>query len=95
MDWNTTAGYKHWATLVDGSGERRLRGTTAHRANHGAGTTHGLPGRGIDFFNDKARAIAEMIRVAKPQTKIMIVDETEKVNVSTQGAQQSWEVSWA
>jgi len=34
---------------------------------------------GINFFSDKARAISEMIRVAKPGTKIMIVDETEKV----------------
>jgi ubiquinone/menaquinone biosynthesis C-methylase UbiE/uncharacterized protein YbaR (Trm112 family) len=34
---------------------------------------------GINFFSDKARAILEMIRVAKPNTKIMIVDETEKV----------------
>jgi ubiquinone/menaquinone biosynthesis C-methylase UbiE len=34
---------------------------------------------GINFFSDKARAITEMIRVAKPNTKIMIVDETEKV----------------
>jgi ubiquinone/menaquinone biosynthesis C-methylase UbiE len=34
---------------------------------------------GINFFSDKARAITEMIRVAKPGTKIMIVDETEKV----------------
>ncbi|HEY3129365.1 MAG TPA: methyltransferase domain-containing protein [Acidobacteriota bacterium] len=34
---------------------------------------------GINFFNDKARAIQEMIRVAKPGTKIVIVDETEKV----------------
>jgi ubiquinone/menaquinone biosynthesis C-methylase UbiE len=33
---------------------------------------------GINFFNDKARAIAEMIRVAKPGTKVVIVDETEK-----------------
>jgi ubiquinone/menaquinone biosynthesis C-methylase UbiE len=33
----------------------------------------------INFFNDKARAIAEIIRVAKPGTKIVIVDETEKV----------------
>jgi ubiquinone/menaquinone biosynthesis C-methylase UbiE len=33
----------------------------------------------INFFNDKAAAIAEMIRVARPGTKIMIVDETEKV----------------
>jgi len=34
---------------------------------------------GINFFSDKARAIAEMIRVAKPGTKIVIIDETEKV----------------
>ena len=34
---------------------------------------------GINFFNDKAAAIREMIRVAKPGTKITIVDETEKV----------------
>jgi ubiquinone/menaquinone biosynthesis C-methylase UbiE len=33
---------------------------------------------GINFFNDKARAIQEMIRVAKPGTKIVISDETEK-----------------
>ncbi len=34
---------------------------------------------GINFFNDKAGAIQEMIRVARPDTKIVIVDETEKV----------------
>lgn len=34
---------------------------------------------GINFFNDKAGAIQEMIRVARPGTKIVIVDETEKV----------------
>jgi ubiquinone/menaquinone biosynthesis C-methylase UbiE len=34
---------------------------------------------GINFFNDGERAIREMIRVAKPGTKLMIVDETEKV----------------
>jgi ubiquinone/menaquinone biosynthesis C-methylase UbiE/uncharacterized protein YbaR (Trm112 family) len=34
---------------------------------------------GINFFNDRARSIAEMIRVAKRETKIVIVDETEKV----------------
>jgi len=34
---------------------------------------------GINFFNDRARAIAELIRVAKPGTKVVIVDETEKV----------------
>ena len=34
---------------------------------------------GINYFNDKSRAIEEMIRVARPGTKIVIVDETEKV----------------
>jgi len=34
---------------------------------------------GINFFSDKARAITEMIRVARPGTKIVIIDETEKV----------------
>ncbi len=34
---------------------------------------------GINFFNDKARAIGETIRVARPGTKIVIVDETEKM----------------
>lgn len=33
---------------------------------------------GINFYNDKQQAIDEMIRVAKPGTKILIVDETEK-----------------
>jgi ubiquinone/menaquinone biosynthesis C-methylase UbiE/uncharacterized protein YbaR (Trm112 family) len=33
---------------------------------------------GVNYFNDKARAIAELIRVAKAGTKIAIVDETEK-----------------
>ena len=31
---------------------------------------------GINFFNDKSLAIAEMLRVAKKGTKIMIADET-------------------
>src|ERR1019366_2973948 len=33
---------------------------------------------GINFFSDPARAIKEMIWVARPGTKIVIVDETEK-----------------
>jgi len=33
---------------------------------------------GINFFNDKERAINEMYRVAKPGTTIIIIDETEK-----------------
>jgi len=34
---------------------------------------------GINFFSDRARAVQEMIRVAKPGTKLMIVDENEQV----------------
>jgi ubiquinone/menaquinone biosynthesis C-methylase UbiE len=33
---------------------------------------------GINFFNDRAKAIGEMIRVAKPGSKILIADETEE-----------------
>ncbi len=33
---------------------------------------------GINFFNDKAKAIEEMIRVAKPGTRIVICDENER-----------------
>ncbi len=33
---------------------------------------------GINFFTDKAAAIAEMIRVARPGARILIADETEK-----------------
>ena len=31
---------------------------------------------GINFFSDKQKAITEMLRIAKPGTKIMIADET-------------------
>jgi len=34
---------------------------------------------GINFFNDPRRAVAEMVRVAKPGTKILVADETERV----------------
>ena len=34
---------------------------------------------GINFFNDRKQAIEEMIRVAKPSAKIVIMDETEKM----------------
>jgi len=33
---------------------------------------------GINFFNDKKKAIEEMIRVARPGTRILICDENEK-----------------
>jgi ubiquinone/menaquinone biosynthesis C-methylase UbiE len=34
---------------------------------------------GINYFNNKQKAIIEMIRVAKPGTKLLIVDETDKL----------------
>lgn len=34
---------------------------------------------GINFFSNKKQAIEEMIRVARPGTKILIADETERV----------------
>lgn len=34
---------------------------------------------GINFFGDQAMAIREMVRVARPGSKIVIMDETEKV----------------
>jgi len=34
---------------------------------------------GINFFNHKAQALREMVRVAKPGTKFVIVDETEQI----------------
>lgn len=33
---------------------------------------------GINFFSDRAQAIHEMIRVAKPGNRILIADETEE-----------------
>ncbi len=33
---------------------------------------------GINFFDDKAKAIAEMVRVAKPGSRIVICDENER-----------------
>jgi SAM-dependent methyltransferase len=33
---------------------------------------------GINFFNDKGKAIREMVRVAKPGARILICDETER-----------------
>lgn len=37
------------------------------------------PHFGINLFSDKRRAIEEMIRVARPGTRIVISDETERV----------------
>jgi len=38
---------------------------------------------GINFFNDKQKALAEMIRVARPGTKLLVADETESMVVNT------------
>jgi ubiquinone/menaquinone biosynthesis C-methylase UbiE len=38
---------------------------------------------GINFFNDRAKAIREMIRVAKPGSRLLIDDETEEYVKST------------
>ena len=37
---------------------------------------------GINFFNDRQKALAEMIRVAKPGTKLLVADETESMVVN-------------
>ena len=34
---------------------------------------------GVNFFSDKAAALMEMVRVAKPGAKIVVVDETQKL----------------
>ena len=34
---------------------------------------------GFNFFNDKAKAVLEMLRIAKSGSKLLISDETEKV----------------
>ena len=34
---------------------------------------------GINFFSDRRRAVNEMLRVAKPGTKLLIADETQKL----------------
>lgn len=34
---------------------------------------------GINYFNDRAKAIREMVRVARPGTKLIIVDESEEL----------------
>lgn len=34
---------------------------------------------GINFFNDRSKALSEIVRVAKPGTKVVVVDETEQL----------------
>ena len=38
---------------------------------------------GLHFFNTPAKAIAEMIRVAKPGSLLLIADESEKLSQNT------------
>ncbi|MCB9016748.1 MAG: methyltransferase domain-containing protein [Lentimicrobiaceae bacterium] len=38
---------------------------------------------GINFFNDKQKALHEMIRVAMPGSRLLIVDETESMVINT------------
>ncbi|MGF6147924.1 Phthiotriol/phenolphthiotriol dimycocerosates methyltransferase [Kingella potus] len=54
---------------------------------------------GINFFSDQRRALAEMLRVAKPDTRLMVADETQDLveqqyqkSVFTQAAYQNAQV---
>ncbi|MFD2876294.1 hypothetical protein ACFTAO_10545 [Paenibacillus rhizoplanae] len=40
---------------------------------------------GINYFSDPHAAVLEMIRVAKPGTRLMIADETQKLVKGTYG----------
>ena len=59
------------ATLVQGEGEALPFADASFDCVYHIG--------GINFFNDRAAAIHEMIRVARPGARIVISDETEKV----------------
>ncbi len=62
--------WKREALLCQGEGERLpFRDSTFDVVFHVGG---------INFFEDRARAIREMIRVARPGTRIVIADETEQ-----------------
>ena len=50
---------------------------------------------GINFFNDKARAIAEMVRVAKPGAHVVIVDEKERAAKAYERTLPGFENSFA
>ncbi len=39
---------------------------------------------GFNFFNNPGKAVNEMLRIAKPGTKLLITDETEKVRLKYQ-----------
>ncbi len=41
---------------------------------------------GFNFFNDKSKAVLEMLRIAKSGTKILITDETEKIRAKYEKA---------
>lgn len=63
-------GWRRTAELFQGEAERLPFPDAAFDCVYHVG--------GINYFNDKARAIREMIRVAKPGTKVVVVDETDK-----------------
>ena len=64
------AKWKRSAELFQGEGENLpFKGNSFDAVLHVGG---------INFFNDKARAMREMVRVAKPGAKIVISDETEE-----------------
>jgi len=62
--------WKRTAELLQGEGERLPFKDDSFDAVLHVG--------GINFFNDRAQAIREMVRVVRPGAKIVIVDETEK-----------------
>jgi ubiquinone/menaquinone biosynthesis C-methylase UbiE len=65
------AKWKRAAELFQGEAERLpFRDATFDVVFHAGG---------FNFFADRAKSLREMIRVAKPGTKIAIADETEKV----------------
>ncbi len=65
------AAQKAWNVALDLGNAEQL----PYRDNYFAGVMHI---GGINFFNDKQKAIAEMIRVAKPGARILICDENER-----------------
>ncbi len=68
--WRNLRRWQRSATLINGNAERLPFESQSFDVVFHVG--------GINFFNDQEAAIREMIRVAKPSSKILIVDETDK-----------------